>query len=884
MISRSEPTSSRPAWVDHGAYARLERFLVGPELGRGAMGCVHEVWDPILNRRAAMKLLLKSDAEAVLRLLQEARRQARLEHPGICRVYEVGAEFETPYILMELVVGQRLGDLFRNLTLRELVQVMAQIAEAVHAAHEGGVIHRDLKPSNIMVTTSAEGSLRPVVLDFGLATDLSMADRSLSCGIAGTPAFMSPEQVRGEQLTPASDVYSLGATLFSLIKGYPPFEAVSLAGLIAKQSMDEPPSLRARESGIPQDLETLVQKCLEPQPNRRYASARDLAEDLGRFLEGAPLRARPLGVVGRLWRRARRHQALSLTLAASVLAVGILGGVSLRERHRSAKRVVLAQGFGKEISRIDSLMRIERLLPAHDLRPALGKVRKTLAGIEQTMAELGAVAQGPGHAALGLGHLALRDFPVARRHLEKAWALGERDPATALALGRLLADAYLEARWKLGDVPADDPRVRTLMRELRDPALQYLGMGRSASVDSPSYPMALIAFCEGRFEDAVRLMSRAQEEQSGGYELKLMEARALIARSFGLRDGVIKDDCLVAFDRAMKLLDEAALMGRSDEAVHAARAQSLGCLMLYEGQRGRPTGALLKQLMEAAEAALRLQPDDRQVLNAYLGAVDRYGFCELYRGRDPRDAMRAAIAFGEARLGNPEVAPVVLDHLTQQYLVLAEHAWVHGGEPLEPLRFAEAHARHHLRLRQVSTLPLAEVLILRTRVLGGLESSVEAGDRAIEAAKKGVEGLPDMAYAHSVLGEANLRRAEAELIRGGDPSRWVKASRESFQRGIEKDPLFAWTHVGLAEALLLESRSCPDPGALRREALSSCDRGLRSRSDHYHGWLIRAKILMAMGKVAEAEEAQRKGLMAHPRHPALLRVISRPCKTQEAHI
>jgi serine/threonine-protein kinase len=224
------------------------------------MGRVHEAWDPLLRRKVALKLLHRGDPVQLLRFMREAQIQARVEHPQICKVFEVGSEGDQPYIAMQFISGKTLGEAREELDLRNTARIMAEVAGAIHGAHRQGLVHRDLKPSNILLEPQEDGSLKPFVLDFGLAKDQSVADQTLSWGFVGTPAFMSPEQARGDDPSAASDVYGLGATFYACCSGHPPYEATTLVGLAAQQTEHLVLPLRRTDPKFPKDLDTILLK------------------------------------------------------------------------------------------------------------------------------------------------------------------------------------------------------------------------------------------------------------------------------------------------------------------------------------------------------------------------------------------------------------------------------------------------------------------------------------------------------------------------------------------------------------------------------------------------------------------------------------------------
>ncbi len=296
------------------------------EIGRGGMGIVWRGRQRALDREVAIKTLPGSgldSAESRARFRTEAQATARLRHPNIVPVFDVGESDGVPYLVMEFVAGRNLRDVIAGNPVQHALAAgwLRDAALAVQHAHEQGVFHRDLKPSNLLVENTPEGSTLRVT-DFGLAK-LADSDPGITRTGAtiGSPAFMPPEQARGEAFTARSDVYGLGAVLFNMLTGRPPFLGDSPAVVLTQVETAEPLPPRRLNPTVPVDLETICLRCLEKNPARRYASARDLADDLGRHLDGLPVLARPIGPMGRMFRMARRHpwRAASLGLAAALV-------------------------------------------------------------------------------------------------------------------------------------------------------------------------------------------------------------------------------------------------------------------------------------------------------------------------------------------------------------------------------------------------------------------------------------------------------------------------------------------------------------------------------------------------------------------------------------
>ena len=240
---------------------------------------VYRARDRRLSREVALKFISVTDDQLRKRFLTEARAQARLNHEFICKVFEVGEVQGHPYIAMELVQGKPLSTIHRSLNREQKLTLVRDISHAVHTAHSLGIIHRDLKPANVMIVEKEDGSLRPVVMDFGLARDQSSEEHLTMTGmVMGTPAYMSPEQAQGEisRIDRRSDVYSLGAMLYELLSGQLPFAGATTVAMILQVIQQEPPPLRKVNAEIPIDLDTIVAKAMAKEIQRRYDTALSL--------------------------------------------------------------------------------------------------------------------------------------------------------------------------------------------------------------------------------------------------------------------------------------------------------------------------------------------------------------------------------------------------------------------------------------------------------------------------------------------------------------------------------------------------------------------------------------------------------------------------------
>jgi serine/threonine protein kinase len=317
----------RPAEPPHVA-----GYDILAEIGSGGMGVVYKARQIALNRVVALKMI-RTGAHAPAadreRFRNEAEAVARLQHPYVVQIHEIGEADGCPYFSLEYVAGGSLADHSRGRALpparaAELVEMMAQ---AVQAAHERGIVHRDLKPSNVLLTPDG----KPKIADFGLAKRLDATAGGTQTGaVLGTPSYMAPEQAQGKgrAVGPAADVYALGAILYDLLTGRPPFKEPTPMETMFKVVNEEPPPPTSWRADLPQDLETICLKCLAKEPKERYASAGELAGRLRLFLEGKPIPDRPERWPARLRRWVRRRPVRS-TAAAAVGTAAALVGITL---------------------------------------------------------------------------------------------------------------------------------------------------------------------------------------------------------------------------------------------------------------------------------------------------------------------------------------------------------------------------------------------------------------------------------------------------------------------------------------------------------------------------------------------------------------------------
>jgi tetratricopeptide (TPR) repeat protein len=410
------PTMTAPAEAA-GPAGRAEHLpdyeLLG-QLGHGGMGVVYKARQISLNRIVALKMIragAHASPDLLARFHIEAEALASLQHPNIVQVYEVGAHDGCPYMAMEFLDGGGLdGQLAgRPQPPRAAAELVLTLARAMHCAHARGIVHRDLKPANILLAFSGRSQSGaaptplcerllnqcvPKITDFGLAKRLAEGKGQTSTGaILGTPSYMAPEQAWGRvhDIGPATDVYALGAILYEMLTGQPPFRGESGMDTLKRVVSEEAPAPSRLCPKLPRDLETICLKCLEKEPARRYATAEDLADDLRRFLAGEPIAARPVGVGERAWKWARRRPAWATLIGVTVAALlGIAGSFLwsytrvLGERDRARHSLQVAR---TAIDDLYTKMASERLFDEPQLDPLCQELLEKARALYEELAQ-----------------------------------------------------------------------------------------------------------------------------------------------------------------------------------------------------------------------------------------------------------------------------------------------------------------------------------------------------------------------------------------------------------------------------------------------------------------------------------------------------------------
>ncbi|TKD11850.1 serine/threonine-protein kinase [Polyangium fumosum] len=768
-------------------YARFEAFEF---LGRGGMGAVYKARDFRLGREVAIKLLFGADFELGGSLLREARSQARIDHENVCEVYEAGTADHVRFIVMQLLHGEPLDKARSAMTLEEKVRVVRQVASALHEAHRLGLVHRDVKPANILVEHGEDGAWKPYIMDFGLAREMGDTGATVTGALMGTPSFMAPEQAAGKvrSLDRRTDVYGLGATLYDVLAGRPPIVADSLTSLLQGIVHDEPAPVRKVFRDVPRDLEAIVMKCLEKEPSARYESAKALGDDLQRFLDGDPVEARRQSVGYVLWKRARRHKGRVALASVALVVAAVLIGAWIRERQQASMQMTLSRELGESVKEMEFFLRNAYGMPLHDMDRERRIVRERLKEIASSMDALGKIGVGPGHYALGCGYLALQEYAEALAHLTRAEAAGFRSVGLDSSMGMALSEIYTKelADTKRMEGERKRQRIAVIEAEYKEPALVHLRAALGEAIEAPAYVEGLIAFHEGRHEEALVKAREAFEKAPWLYEARKLEGDVLFAmgRKYGHDAAFDHEKMSHWFGQAGEAYRAAADIGSSDPAVHVAMCE----LFTQEMNGARAAQKALRPSFEAAKEAC-----GRAIVASPAIALGHLRLAQLH------SHFAWHVAVGDAPDEQPEVAIAkALEH--------AEKAAQRGAE--EPMAWYVVAA------------------VWRTRVLHASERGLDvvpAVDHAIAAYDEALLRDPVFVWALNESCSAYYSRAQHECMHGIDARRSIEEGLRRCNKALEIDPSFSYAKLTAIDHRLLLAEQTVAMGQSPRDVVNEAE-------------------------------------------------------------
>ncbi|MEW6363554.1 MAG: protein kinase [Acidobacteriota bacterium] len=816
---------------------RFERFL-----GEGGMGRVYKAYDPMLSRNVALKFIRGDDPALANRFLQEAKVQARVEHNHVCKVYEVGEVQGKLYISMQYIDGMTLKDAGGRMTLEQKAKAMKEVSDGIHAAHRLGMIHRDMKPTNVMLEHTEDGEWKPYVMDFGLAREVESIGVTMSGAIVGTPQYMAPEQAWGKirEMDRRTDVYSLGATLYELLTDRPPFEGNTTEVLRMVTEVDPTPPRRIKPS-VPVDLETIVLKCMEKEPQRRYDSARALAEDLERYLDGEPIQGRRASLTYRALRKAQKHKIAVSAVGLAVAAGLVFGGIALQARWTARAQARWAREVGQMMERAEATMRIARMAPLHDVRSDEREVRVMMSQIESRAAEMGRAGAGITQYALGRGHLALHEYEDALDHLRAAWDFAEtREPEVAYVYGQVLGQIFfqkLQEAEQLRDPEDREALKREAKRLYGDPARDKLEACIGAKIGPTAYLEALVSFYGGQepYEEALARAEGAWRRQPWFYEAKRLAGDVHLRRASSATDSGQYEKARVELERASEAYATAIDVGRSDGAVYEQDAEMWVAFMQLRARQGRFLTDDLVAMQSACSKASQANPDSaRPWAILARGYLQKGEFQHYNTGDDPTEALSLAASMAEEAIRRSRDEEGALTTLSIAYFRRAENAMWQGEDPRPFLQHTVATSRRALAANPNSALArwtqgAADTMSGDYEYQIGLdprpalESALQCYTGALRADRSNTKALSGMGIALEI-------RGMYEMQTGVDPMGTLRDAAVRYEQALRINPRYdrALGNLGMVHHRIGEYQveHGLDPTAAFREAIRSFQRAI----------------------------------------------------------
>jgi serine/threonine protein kinase len=511
----------------HNPCQQDKRFKLIQPLGKGGAGSVFLARDNQLQRNVAIKMLTRSVLNQTL--LPEARMQAQIDHPNICKTYQVVEADENnsdSYLVMQYISGktahQWMQERSETVKPKQLITLMQKVCDGLQAMHARGIIHRDIKPHNIMFAVEGENGLEPYMVDFGLANiDKGTPNGQGKMAVEGTPSFMSPEQWKNDLLDCRSDVYSFGATLYQLLTGLKSRPACNDSDSTGQY--DNP-----RWQILPEDIRAIVQKCMQPERENRYQSARELNKELQRFLTGEPVRSLP----GKsYW---LKKKILKNKWPALLVFVLSIGGIStgIWQQNQQQVREQLLTNFTSHVERLEADVQASKMSVRHDITLETAQWQQQIDTLKAQISSIGDNAYGPGHYAIGRMYYSLQQYDKALMHLQLAWENGFQQTRVAYNLALSHGAIYQQQKTIISNIRGGTTRrdkMSILNKQHRQPAINYLEQGMS---DFPyqSFTKALLQYYQGEEDQALATLEQAQDLPSWFYQHHVLRGDIYLAK------------------------------------------------------------------------------------------------------------------------------------------------------------------------------------------------------------------------------------------------------------------------------------------------------------------------------------------------------------------
>lgn len=730
---------------------------------------------------------------------REAAAQQRLDHPNICRVKTLDQDDEGRWrLIMEYVRGSTLAEQFSRLTLDRRVELLATVCDALQHAHAAGILHRDLKPANILLRETETGDWSPVVADFGLALGVDDPALTTTGEILGSPAYMSPEQARGDPdaIGPGSDIFSIGCMLYEALAGRPPFEGTSVSDSLDRLLNAEAAHPRTHNPHAPEPLCRIALQCLEQSPARRYASAASVASDLRRWSAGQTIEARRYTRFYRLQREIRKRPVESAAAGLAALALLVLLAWGAGTARTAEIREASAATLGTALADVRRRMTIARLAPPHDIGTDRAALRAELERLEAEESDRAATADLL-YAALAAGYIEIGELDRADAASSRAFSIRDA-PASRSVRARTLLARYADTVAALMDLPADqrEERLAAARVEMLQPA-QKLVRPLTGTRDEPAEALARLSIVEQRFDDAERRIASLRREHPQDYTPELLTGALQMERAEAALAAAERDRAATLFSSAQDTFEAVIEIGRSDPrprllACRAARGELRATMSL-----GGEFPADLDGLHPGCGEVVDVDPGNPDTHAARASAWST--LAEAFEGVNATDPARRSVRAGlDAAAEALSLAPGDANALEQQARLYLRLAGLEKGPWTQAQAHFDAAADAAEDLKSLRpNYPAGQLLIAlierdRARHLelhGQPDAALAALGRAQDAFEAVLQQFPDSTVALS--GAALNAVFHFYEFRPSDPDRavrWMERAIALQDRALAQDP------------------------------------------------------------------------------------------------
>lgn len=815
----------------------------GMPLAKGGNAEVVKVFSPSLERHIAVKYLLEESSAGIERMLREARTQARLAHPNIVAIHDTGTHLGRHYIAMDYVDGASLDAALSHCDTETKLKVFLQVLAGMGFAHDQGVVHRDLKPANVLVAEESQ-ELVARIADFGLARQPEDATLTVTGHAIGTPGYMSPEQARGEKdVTPASDVFSLGVMLYQLLTGKLPFDAETpMALMLAAASADTLPIHVIRQQ-LPDGLARIVIYCLENHPENRYPDANALCTDIKAFLQGDPLDAQALDRRYRLKRWARANPGLAglSAVLAGVLLVAGSSGIYITQHNAAA--LDQAGALITQTERARAEWTIDQMRPVHDQRAAIEKATRVLDGLTDASSNLPAPAAAQVDAAMADLQYAIGNIDAAKRAADRAFGRGLRTPEVAERATLSALRQFDSQRFQVSLTSPPDrasERIDTLRSQLQQTLKPY----------QPYWRTELAALVQGIQDDAISeplaqpflgdpsdpvswdwltLVHQAQVAHLGEQlnvnksetQAKLpaitasLRALTETARSYLpayntlcqlaiLRLEFVVDATTVNPEEALTDCNTGLIIRPDSVRTLASKSHWLWRLARIKIRAGLPVEDLIAQSIDIAEQALDLDEDNLTALLSLGTAYELRARAQLTNGQDGNASLEKAVFWQEKAHAFYPQDINIMNNLAITYSWKANQAIANGKEAdaIQASRDSYNWIKRAAALKPDDRRLAHNVLSAKSNILFSeqkLGRDIRDESEALIAALNAlIEKHPDYLTPLNTLGLSWWNLAEYLKRNKGDYQPALDAAASAFEAALQLQPDYENAKVNLA--------------------------------------------------------------------------------------